>query len=157
MTTRAEATAAPGEVTIGDKTYRMSPLTDRDIGELDNWIQAKSLRIARESIPKDASTDEYNRMITAAMVGIQSLTMSSTRGAAVMASVDGLARALWQGIHPHHPDVTVDDVASALYTAKDIGSAAFDFKRVNHFGSSKKKRRQKDKKRKRNRKNRRAR
>ncbi len=151
MTTRAEATAAPGEVTIGDKTYRMTPLGNRDYGELDNWIQARSLRTVRESIPPGTSVEEYNRIMSAAMVGIQSLTLSSTRGAAIISSVAGFARALWQGIHPHDPEVTIGEIEDKLYALDSIAEVEYDFERVNQSGAPKKKKPKKEKKGSRNR------
>ena len=44
ITDTARATAAPAEVTLGGRAYRLSPLTDGDVGELDNWVRASTIR-----------------------------------------------------------------------------------------------------------------
>lgn len=138
MTTHAEATAAPVDVRLGGKTYRMSPLTGRDIAELENWLQSEALRRVRDSLG-DASAAEYERTISAAVIGASSLSLSSTRGAAMFSTVAGLARMLWQGIQRNHPDVTAEQIQTALFSADSMAEAELALERANRFGDVKKK------------------
>ncbi len=110
MTNRAEMTAAPVDVRIGERAFRVSPLTDRDIGELDNYLRSKVVRIARESLPANAS--EADRQLTMRAAVNESLSISwLSHCGQELRTIDGIARWLWQILHREHPDLTIDDVS----------------------------------------------
>lgn len=123
--TRAEITAAPVGVSIGGKTYRISPLTDQDIGELDNYLRAKVVRIARESLPSNAS--EVDRQLTMRAAVNESLSISwLSHCSQELRTIGGMARWLWQLLHREHPDLTVEAVAEMVTKHPADTREAFD-------------------------------
>jgi hypothetical protein len=158
LTTRAQATAAPAPITLGDKTFRMSPLSDVDIGELDQWLQARIVRIARNSLPEDADPALRAETIGAALDKAATMTWMSPKGAEMMATLDGMAQLIWQGCHRNHPGLTPEDVRAVLLNPTDIELARATFERLNIQEDSsedkarkKKRRKQRERDRKRNR------
>ncbi len=113
MTNRAQATAAPGEIRIGDKTYQMSPLSDKDIGELDNWIRVRVVRLARQSLIGGETSAERRETMQAAFEYATSLTWLD-KGAEEMATLEGAARLLWQVLKKNHPELEVQDLEVAI-------------------------------------------
>ena len=140
MTTHAEATAAPVPFPLGGKEFRMSPLTDIEIGELDNWLRARMVRAARESLTPDMTAEERDETLQAAVRASAGVTFLSDICTEVVSTPDGLARLIWHGIHNNHPGVSVQDVMKLLID--DINGAeeslmAFDI--VNNSPREKKK------------------
>ncbi len=155
MTTHGEATAAPVDLQLGGITYRMSPLTGTDIAELENWLQSEAIRRVRESL-EGASSAEYDRAISAAIAGAASLSLASSRGAEMFATVSGLSRMLWQGIHHNHPDIDVATIQQSLFSAEALSSSELALEQANRFTAAKKKSAPKKTKTKHRKKNRRS-
>jgi len=122
--------AAPAEITLGEGKYRMSPLTDRDISELDNWLRVQTLRLARESCA-GADDDTMDRVMRVAFTHVNELTWTGPSGRALMGTIDGVARLVWQTIKAQHPDMTHDKVRVCLLDPRTLSAAIDVFDMLN--------------------------
>lgn len=93
-------------IRFGNTEYLASPLTDRDIAELDEWIQEHYIDLARRSLR--SSTSEADRELTMRVAMREALTLTwlSGQGARIIGTIDGLTRLLWQMVQHNHPNVT---------------------------------------------------
>lgn len=106
---------APIDVVFGDKTYSMSPLTDADKGELDNWVRSEFLATAK--LGAGAPDDEhYAPIMRIALLEAAQLSWTRSPGSAMAATRKGIARIAWQGIRRKHPNVPLSEIDEALRT-----------------------------------------
>lgn len=110
----ATATAAPMEVLLKGKPARMAPLTDKDIAELDNWLKARVIRMARQAIDETWSEEEKRTLYAAAVANATTLTWVSGEGAKLMNTLDGMSQVFWQCFRRYSPRVTLDEVRAAM-------------------------------------------
>lgn len=130
MSDEAAITGAAVPLKIGDKEFMMSPLTDRDIVELDLWVQAKYVQIARESA-RDENLQERNRIEELATKTAASLTWMHGTGAQILASVDGMARLVWQAVRKNHPSVSLSELRALMFSEENIKAAQEAFAKAN--------------------------
>lgn len=133
---RRRATAASDPLVLGDREFQMSPLTDKDIAELDSWIQSRCIEIARNSLPPDASQELRNETIQSAIEVAMSMTWLSGRGAKILATVQGMTRLVWVSIRKNHPDVTPAQLQAYMLDPENIQKANLAFSRLNSAGKS---------------------
>ncbi len=132
MTDTATATAAPLPITLGGQTYRMSPLSDRDIGEMDLWVSTRYLRRARASIDPNDSDENKRRAEEVAQRTAATMTFMSGLGLSMLNNVDGMAQLLWVSIRKNHPKAESADIRQALVEhPEDIEAAMADWRRLN--------------------------
>ncbi len=137
---RGRATAASAPLTFADGTeYQMSPLTDKDIAELDEWVQARSIRIARMSLSAEADAMERRETMSLAMSEASRLTWMAGEGAAVMATLPGMTRLVWQSVKKSHPDVTERMLAEKLFSPENLNAAIDTYEHLNNIGPNLKK------------------
>jgi hypothetical protein len=129
VTTRQAATAASAPVTIGGREFQASPLTDRDSAELDNWVQTRVIKTARDSLDEDTSEQERQETMDSANRIAQSMTWLWGDGAAILATPDGMARLAWQMCKDNHPGLAFEEIRAAILqpTAVDDIAGVFDF------------------------------
>ena len=108
----------------------MSPLTDRDISELDLWVQTRYIRMARAAAA-DIPQDQQEREIEVAQRTAAGLTAFSGSGANMIATVDGMARVVWQSIRARHHDVTEERIKKLLFNPDNLAEANARFKAAN--------------------------
>ena len=114
MTTLSEATAAPVPVTIDGETYLISPRTNEDYGTLENWIKAKLVQIARESIDENTSPEMQELTIDRALIKAATTDWYSKDGLAIVNSGAGLEFRMWLGMRHNHPKLTLATVRGLL-------------------------------------------
>lgn len=136
MSDAPDMTAAPAEIVLGDKTFRMAPLTDADIAELDNWVRVRALRLARESLA-EATPAERREIMTLAFETVPSFAFSAGVGAKMMATIDGVARMIWQGVQHCHPEVTVAEIQERILTPETMTAAMDAWTLINQGGGGK--------------------
>lgn len=102
--------AASVPVEIGGVQYWMAPLTDEDYEALDNWLQVRAIRIARESLLDTMSAVERDEQMRQAFETAVQLTWFSPTGVRLMSQLAGLSQYLWQGLKHNHPALTVATV-----------------------------------------------
>jgi len=130
MASGDQVAAAPVDIVIGGKTYRMSPLQDRDVAELDNWLRSRIIRMARDSLAADEPEDMKRITMEAAIRFAQGLTWISGEGAQVMDTIDGISRIVWQGVYHNHPEVSYEEVRRSMFQEKDNQHQSLE---VKHF------------------------
>lgn len=137
MTTAQQATAAPAEIHLVGKPYLMAPLTDADMAELDNWIRARAIAAARESLPPGTSEDERRVTIAAAVEAAMGLTWTRGAGSRHMGTLQGTAQVLWMGLRGNHPELTPLAIFAALRrNPKELDEASDVFALLNTVGGS---------------------
>jgi hypothetical protein len=112
----AGATAAPAEVTLGGRAYRLSPLTDADVGELDNGVRARTIRAAREA-GRGLPEPEAQALLRQAFAFAATQTWFGALGRD--GSIDMLARLFWQLARRHQPDASAEVVRRAIAANPD--------------------------------------
>jgi hypothetical protein len=101
----------------------MQQLKDTDIAELDEWVQARHIHIARKSLDANCSQAERDETLRLAMLQAQDMTWMSGRGAKMIATPAGMARLVWQCVHRNHPGVTEEEIAGHMFDPNNIDSA----------------------------------
>lgn len=120
-TDRQAATAASAPLTFVDGTvYQMSPLSDKDIAELDAWVQSRIICMARESLPVDATKIERDETLSIAIRIASSTTWMSGQGAKLLATVPGWTRLVWQTIKRNHPNVTEEELSEHMFSPENV-------------------------------------
>jgi hypothetical protein len=115
---------------------RLSPLDDRDLSELDLWLQARFINMAREAA-KGLPQDQREAEVTQAQITASSLTWMSGQGAKLMATVDGMARIVWQGAKHNHPDLSYEECRAKMFDPTNVEAANDLFAKLNVVGGDK--------------------
>lgn len=119
-------------LTLGGREFAMSPLTDDDISELDNWTKTRLFELARLSLRIMPATEAEQRLILeVALKAGMGLTFLSGEGARLMGTLDGLARLVWQCVKTSHPDVTPEMLRKLLMNNADAMAAKTLFDEMN--------------------------
>lgn len=114
-----QVTAAAFPITIGDATYEMSPLTDRDVDEINNWLRASIIKMARDSLVPGMTPAEREELLGVAMTKARQLSFMEGEGARIISSLDGVSRVVWQGLRRRHPELQWDEFKSRVFALKD--------------------------------------
>lgn len=104
----------------------MSPLTDRDIAELDHWVQANYLQTARRGL---LTREDEVRLYPACVSRAAMMTWYGGDGLATITSVDGLAQLLYIGCRRNHPELTHETVRKLITT----GNGEIDEAQISEF------------------------
>lgn len=123
--TRLTGASTPVIFSNGFELY-LSPLSDKDITELDNWIRARYLHIQRTGIPKDADEETKERIERIAQQTAATLNWYIGYGASMMASIDGLCRILYQASRKNQPKLTYDELHENLLSEDNSEKFAAD-------------------------------
>lgn len=136
---------APAPVTFHDEKgnafeYLMSPLQDRDIVELDNWVRMRYMQLVRESLRKDehATEEEKEREIKIAQREMQAMTWMSGQGARIMGTVEGMVRMVWTSARKNHPELKPEHLQSLMLSERNILEANQAFALLNLGKAAKK-------------------
>jgi hypothetical protein len=111
-------TAAAQILPLKGKEYRLKPLTDIQIEEINTWVRGQHVRIA-VSAAKGLPADEYDRVIQVALRDAHGLAWNEGLGLEIVGEPTGLAYIVWQSIRAEHPDLTHDDVRGLLMEKGD--------------------------------------
>jgi len=133
---RAALTAASTPVVLSGRTLQFSPLSDKDIAELDRYIQARYIQLARESLPASATEQERKETLSLAMTAAAGLTWMSGVGQRMMATVEGMARLCWQSVKKNHDDVSLEWLTHELFDPSNLDAVKDAFKVANHVDES---------------------
>lgn len=122
MTTTAEATAAPTVVKLAGKTYRVSPLRDKDFGEFEAWVQDQRIAVVRRNLD-GLEPEERQRQLDRAYDSAARLTIASPESIALMMSAEGAAKLLYLSLRREQPDITEEKVLELLTDPKTFEDA----------------------------------
>lgn len=120
-----------GESRVEERTFNLTPMSDRDMTELDNWLQAEYVRLARASLPDFCTPEERQETIQMAISKAMTLTFLSGEGAKIMGTVQGMARLIWTNLKRHHPDVSFEELKSYMYDPANIKEANETWRNLN--------------------------
>ena len=130
-------TAAPTPLVLGGTQYLMSPLTDRDIAQLDEWIRTRLLQTVRQSLKdQDVDDDDYEREMRIAQKSALSLTWLSGEGAKILGTVDGMSRLVLQSVGRNHPELDLESIRKMLLDPSNMNEVNDAFRRVNDLNNS---------------------
>jgi hypothetical protein len=110
---QGNVTMSPIVVVVGGVEYRMSPLTDRDHGELDNWVRAEYLEAAKLAAG-EPGTEQYDAVMRIALGEAPALSCQRMPGLRIASTFRGVARRAWQGIRHNHPKVEYETLLAAF-------------------------------------------
>lgn len=108
---------APVPIQLGDQEYLLSPLTDRDWGEIDFWIRSEFLRTAKSAAGVPGS-EEYDTIMRIALLEAPTLVHNRWPGSKMLATAGGVARIAQQSLKKKHPQLTLDEVFALLRTSE---------------------------------------
>ena len=103
MATDVQLTGAAYPLKIHGKEYSARTLTDKDHAELDAYVQSELMRVARETLTSDMTTEERREQLSAALSIVEGLSWGSVEGRRVMSSLKGMTRLGWQMIKHYQP------------------------------------------------------
>lgn len=132
-------TAAAVPIQIGGQEYLMSPLTDQDISEIDEWLRARVIRAAMQAIPGNAEAGARDAALAQAMKVAMTISWVSGDGPKMMSSVDGIARILWQSLKHRHPKVVYEELRAQMFDAANVAEFNRGFKQVTGLSPDEKK------------------
>jgi len=131
------ATAARYPVKIGNVELLMSPMSDKDISEIDNWLRATYLANARASLNGETNQALRNETIAVASKEAMTISLFSEHGKRMLGTVDGMARLLWQSVHRNHPTVTYEELRAQLFDPSNLNAVNEAFNKANNSGEGK--------------------
>jgi hypothetical protein len=115
-----QVTAAPFPVKIGEYTYEMSPFSDRDIDEINNWMRASYIQMARDSLVPGMSREEREETLGVAMTRARKLSFLEGEGAEIAGSLDGACRVMWQGFRRKQPELSWEVFKNRVWKLKEL-------------------------------------
>ena len=115
------------EIPIGDKTYRMRPITIGDYAAMEAYIASQRpdpLAVASEAI-KSLPSAQHDAIWKAAMErAVANRIVTSAEAKAFEDSVDGLAWKMWHCLKKEHPEI--DSIEAARNLLIEAGEAHFE-------------------------------
>ncbi len=117
MATLAEATQAPTTIKIGDKAYRLSPLTLFDYGVVDKWLTMLPFERAAGKMAAmgDALTQTMQDLFLAqAEEESKAAGIGHESAASGLSTVEGTAMILWLSIKKEYPEITRQAAAELI-------------------------------------------
>lgn len=144
--------AAPTTIIFENgEEIQFHPLTDKDIGEIDEWLQARVMENARRSLGSDATPAEREETLRIAATASISVSIMSRQGAQMIGTLPGMVHLTWVSARKSHPTLTKEHLASLLLNPENLErvNAAFDkvnsVPKANPSGNPKRVKRQKRK------------
>lgn len=117
-------------ITIGDKTYEISPLNDESHLSLDEWVKSKYIQAVvklNAALPQEDRAEALN----VAYKEISTLSWMSGFGAKLMGTVEGVAQLLYEGIRINDPSIKPAQLAKDLLNPENMALANAAFRRLN--------------------------
>lgn len=128
----ARITAAPIPIKFIDgTTFQFSPLTDRDLDEMDEWLRACIMENALESIPASANQAQRDELLAVAGRRADLIAFLSPDGAAMVATLKGMTHLLWMSIRKMHPDVTEESLLTIIRDPRNLQILNAKFRHAN--------------------------
>ncbi len=111
--TIAKATGAPLEITVDGEKFRFSPMTDKDFGEFENWVQFKVVQSAVSLL--DISPPEYREgILQDAYARAAKVSLADPASSAFMGTIGGGVKLLYLSLRHEHKDIEEDKVKTLM-------------------------------------------
>lgn len=111
-----QISAAAHPIVLRGVEYRLAPLEDHQIDEVNNWLRSQMIRMARESLGGVSDQEARDEVLGAAIREANKLDFMVGRGFRELVNRNGIAQLLWQSLHREHPTITHDAVKQLLST-----------------------------------------
>jgi hypothetical protein len=127
--------ASGGHVQLAGQDYVMSPLSDEDFGEFENWMRARPIIIAKQNIGAVPNLTEQEKeiILKQAMEISARINMVSTDGLQIMSSLDGAAYMTYLGLRKRHPELTIKQIRVMLMDNRTLEAAMARFEELNNL------------------------
>jgi len=126
------AAAVPLKFSDGTE-YSLSPLTDKEIDEIDLWLQGHIIEIARRSLSPTASLAEREETLSLAMREASSYSMLNMKGIKALSNIQGMAHICYVSLLRRHPNIKKDYLRELLQNPDDLETLNIAFEKVNHI------------------------
>lgn len=91
-------------IKIGQEEYTASVLTDQDYGDLNNYLQARYVQLAK-GIARSMDDDARREIISIALKDAMRITWGTEEGNEILWTEDGILHLGYQMIRRRHPNV----------------------------------------------------
>lgn len=118
-------------ITLGGKTFDVSPLNDNAHESLDLWLRDQYYQRAAGIVEKFSDKALQEMALKVAYKEALSLTWMSGEGSKLISTIEGMARILWEGIRINHPEVTYEEIKECMRNPETIRTADRIFKTLN--------------------------
>ena len=129
------AAAIPIEFKNGEQ-YQLSPLTDKELDEIDLWLQSRLINIARHSLTPDLSKAERDEILAAALRESSKLSVFSAAGIQALSNIQGLTHLCYISLLRRHPNISRDDIRQLFLELENIDIFNEAFARANAIVST---------------------
>lgn len=130
------------EIKLDGETYFASPLSDKDIQELDLYVRQQFMSSVYDTLPKGLDQADKDHAIQQAQITCARMTFMSGEGSRIISTVPGMTRLTWQMLHHNHPDLTIEELYKKLMSPANINAVNEKFREVNSIGTKKPKQHQ---------------
>ena len=113
--------------------YWLSPLTDKDMVELDEFLQFHVINLARKTLAPNATEAEKERAETIALKMAVGLSWMSGEGAKIIGTKEGMTRLVWFSLRKRNPELKLETVREHIFNPAAISSFNTSFRRVNNM------------------------
>jgi len=126
-------TAASVPIKMKDGTeYRFSPLTDKAIDEMENWVKSRIIQIARDSFDENIKPEDKEQLLSIALRQASEVSILSPRSAAMIATLPGMLHLCWLSLCREHPNLVEDDLRRHMMDPENIEIINEAFEMVNN-------------------------
>jgi hypothetical protein len=131
MTAKITGASVPIKFTDGT-IYQFSPLSDKDLDELDEWLQFKIIDVARRSLSAGATQEERDETLRIAQREACTVTFLSPRGVEIMATLAGMTHLCYVSLRKLQPDLTEEFLAPIVRDPRNLRIINETFSHTNH-------------------------
>lgn len=132
MVTHAQLTGAPAPLVFADGTeWRMSPLGDDDLAEINEWVRSQVMKAARLGLVDGMTASEREELLRAAVATASQISAETREGQRILATIDGWSKLVWQSVHRNHSEVTVELVRKKMLDPRNVQEAERVFNKQN--------------------------
>jgi hypothetical protein len=130
MTARVTAAATVVNLTDGNE-YEFLPLTDRDIDELEEWLQSRLITIARNSLDENCDQQQRDEIIKMAIREGAKVTWRSQQGLEMLANPKGIAQIAYYSMRKRHPELKIATLRELMQHSENVAEINRAMRRVN--------------------------
>lgn len=132
------SSAARVPLVLNGITLDCSPLDDESQDALNEWVRDRYLDQVAKMAEKLKNNETKQSMLLSATQFSVSLTWASEMGAQLLASVDGIARIVYESCRKNHPNITYEQIKQHMLDPAAIRKANQMFKQVQGVPQGKK-------------------
>lgn len=131
-TSTPDATGAPSQIKLGDKTYFLYPLDDADMGQFERWAQDRMIDVAIRNLSRLEREADRSSLLQHAYDKAAKVTVGSRELLSLFASFDGLVFLVWLSFRRNDPNLSQEEVVKLISKHADQLPELTDrFKRLN--------------------------